>query len=200
MAKTESTFLNMVVVLTTITIIAGAALGLVYNITLEPIQAAAAAKQKAAIESVVPSFDELGTPFEVTINKGTPEEATLTIVPALKEGEQVGAAVESITKEGFAGEIKLMVGFDNSGVVQNYSVVQHGETPGLGSKMQEWFHMDKNRQSILGRNPATENFTVSKDGGDVDAITAATISSRAFLKAVNNAHKAYMSTLSSETK
>ena len=58
-------------------------------------------------------------------------------------------------------------------------------------KYLDWFKTDKNNQSIKGKNPATNNLTVSKDGGEVDAITAATISSRAFLEAVQSAYNAY---------
>ena len=70
---------------------------------------------------------------------------------------------------------------------------KHSETPGLGSKMQEWFRTDKNKQSVIGRTLTEDGLKVSKDGGDVDAITAATISSRAFLDAINRAYSAYKS-------
>ena len=73
----------------------------------------------------------------------------------------------------------------------NYSVLQHAETPGLGAKMQDWFSTDKGNQSIIGRAISADGLKVKKDGGDVDAITAATISSRAFLDAVNRAYSAY---------
>ena len=73
----------------------------------------------------------------------------------------------------------------------DYSVLQHAETPGLGAKLQEWFRADKNKQSVLGRTIPDGGLKVTKDGGDVDAITAATISSRAFLDAVNRAYSAF---------
>ena len=77
-----------------------------------------------------------------------------------------------------------MVGIKPDGTIINYSVLEHKETPGLGSKMQEWF---SSKGDIRGLSADKNNLTVSKDGGDVDAITAATISSRAFLDAVNRA-------------
>ena len=95
------------------------------------------------------------------------------------------------TKKGFSGEIRVIVGFDMDGKILNYSVLQHAETPGLGAKMQEWFRADKNKQSVLGRTIPDGGLKVTKDGGDVDAITAATISSRAFLDAVNRAYSAF---------
>ena len=85
-----------------------------------------------------------------------------------------------------------MVGFNIDGSIRNYRVLSHAETPGLGSKMEEWFRAGKGNQSILGKNPSTDNLTVKKDGGSIDAITAATISSRAFLDAIANAYAAYI--------
>lgn len=184
----------MVLVLTGITVLAGAALGYMQKLTAEPIAKATAAKQEEAIKMVAPEFDNspIAEKYEVTLKDGS----VITLFPAKKGGEPVGAAVESFTKSGFGGIIKVMVGFNQDGSVRNYTVLQHAETPGLGSKMQEWFRMDKssagdNYQSILGKNPSTDGMKVSKDGGRVDAITAATISSRAFLDAVQRAYEAY---------
>ena len=119
--------------------------------------------------------------------------ASLEAAVKKKDGELVGVAVESSTQKGFSGEIKVVVGFDVEGKLLNYSVQQHSETPGLGSKMQEWFRTDKNNQSVIGRTLTADGLKVTKDGGDVDAITAATISSRAFLDAINRAYSAYKS-------
>ena len=121
----------------------------------------------------------------------TADGDSLKIYPAKKGGETVGGAVESNTQKGFGGQIKVIVGFDMKGTILNYSVLEHAETPGLGAKMQEWFRMDKGQQSILGRAVPADGLKVVKDGGDVDAITAATISSRAFLNAVNRAYSAF---------
>lgn len=79
-----------------------------------------------------------------------------------------------------------MVGFNPDGTIANYSVLEHKETPGLGSKMDTWFTKN-NKGDVVGKNPGTNGLKVSKDGGEVDAITAATISSRAFLDAINRA-------------
>jgi len=74
----------------------------------------------------------------------------------------------------------------------NYAVLQHAETPGLGAKMTEWFKdVSRPRQSVVGRDLSQGPLSVSKDGGDVDAITASTITSRAFMEAVNRAYAAY---------
>lgn len=192
MAKLKSTLPNMLLSLTVICLVAGAILALVNQYTTGPIAASKAATLQNAIREVVPEFDN--NPTAEAFMAATPEGDSVKIYPALKAGTFVGAAVESFTKKGFSGEIKVIVGFDATGKLYNYSVLQHAETPGLGAKMQEWFRADKNKQSVLGRNLADGGLKVSKDGGDVDAITAATITSRAFLDAINRAYSAYTRT------
>ena len=101
-------------------------------------------------------------------------------------GHEDGVAIET-TVDGFGGQFRVMVGFDAEGNILGYEILEHQETPGLGSHMVHWFkNADKPGQNIIGRKAG--NLTVSKDGGDVDAITAATITSRAFLKAINQAY------------
>ena len=111
------------------------------------------------------------------------------VYPATKGGEYIGAAVEA-SAMGFGGELKVLVGFDAEGNVLNYSLLSHAETPGLGSKADVWFK-DGGKGDITGMNPGQAPLAVSKDGGQVDAITASTITSRAFLNAVNAAYAAF---------
>lgn len=174
--------------LTTICVVAGAILAGVNIYTTGPIAASKAAALQNAIREVVPEFDN--NPTEEAFMAATSEGDSLKIYPARKGGEFVGAAVESNTKKGFSGEIRVIVGFDATGKLYNYSVLQHAETPGLGAKMQEWFRMEGSR-SVIGKELSAGALKVTKDGGSVDAITAATISSRAFLDAVNRAYSAY---------
>ena len=182
----------MLLSLTIICVAAGAILAGVNMYTTGPIAASKAAALETAIKAVTPEFDN--KPSEDAYLAVTAEGDSLKIYPATKGGEFVGAAVESNTKKGFSGEIKVIVGFDKTGKLLNYSVLQHAETPGLGAKMQEWFSTDKNKQSVLGRNLADGGLKVTKDGRDVDAITAATITSRAFLDAGNRAYSAFAGT------
>lgn len=182
----------MLLSLTGVCVIAGAILAAVNEVTTEPIAKSKAATLENAIKEVTPEFDN--KPSEESYMVATSEGDSVRIYPAKKGGEFVGAAVESFTKKGFSGEIKIIVGFDSEGKIFNYSVLQHAETPGLGAKMQEWFRAEKGNQSILGRKIDSNGLTVKKDGGDVDAITAATISSRAFLDAVNRAYAAFSGT------
>jgi len=188
MKKLESNLKNMVGVLLSITVISALTLSSVYSVTKDPIEKSKTVKQQNAIKEVIPGFDHLATPEKISLNSGD----TLTIYKAYdKDNVFIGAAVESFSKKGFGGEIKVMVGFDKEGNIINYSVLEQKETPGLGTKMVDWFKTPIGNQDIRGKNPAKNNLTVKKDGGEVDAITAATISSRAFLDAIHNAYAAY---------
>ena len=189
MAKLKSTLPNMLLSLTGICLVAGAILAGVNEFTAGPIAVAKAAALEEAIKAVAPEFDN--KPTEEAYMAVTADGDSLKIYPAKKGSETVGGAVESNTSKGFGGVVKVIVGFDMEGKILNYSVLEHAETPGLGAKMHEWFRMEKGQQSILGRTIPDGGLKVSKDGGDVDAITAATISSRAFLDAVNRAYSAF---------
>ena len=82
-----------------------------------------------------------------------------------------------------------MVGFLPDGTIRNISVLEHAETPGLGDKMEK--KKSSWSEQFNGKNPESYKLQVTKDGGSVDAITAATISSRAYADAVDRAYKAY---------
>jgi len=187
MAKKESNFKNMVLTLFMVTFIASAALGYIYELTKGPIAASKLAKQNNAIKQVVPEFDN--EPGKESYKMGVDGD-TLEFFPAKNDGELVGTAVSTFTNKGFSGNFKLMVGFLPDGTIHNISVLEHKETPGLGDKMQK----SKSDWSVQfnGENPADFKLKVTKDGGDVDAITASTITSRAFCDAVERAYNAYM--------
>ena len=189
MAKLKSSLLNMFLSLTVVCVFVGGVLAGVNELTREPIANSKKLKLESAIKEVVPEFDN--SPTEEVYFGKVGEGDSLKIYPAKKEGQLIGVAVESNTMKGFSGEIRIIVGLDTDGDVINYAVLQHAETPGLGDKMDPWFKTDKNKQSIIGKNLSKGKLSVSKDGGEVDAITAATISSRAFLDAVNRAYAAY---------
>lgn len=186
----------MVVVLTTITALVGAILGSVYELTKLPIEMANNKAQEEAIKEVAPNYDNIPSEesYQIDINGNL-----VTIFPAKQNGEPVGAAVKASTKNGFGGEITVIVGFEQDGTIRNYRVLSHAETPGLGAKMDEWFRTDKNRQSIIGKHPQKNNLTVSKDGGEIDAITASTITSRAFLEVLRTAYAAYSNNTTVDT-
>ena len=176
----------MALALTGFSVVAGGLLGWVNDITTEPIAQANAKTLSDAIAVVVPEFDNnpAEAPEEVDLDGGI-----YKVYKATKGGEFVGAAVES-SSMGFGGEIKVLVGFDTEGNIKDYSLLAHAETPGLGSKAADWFKKGA-KGDITGKNPGQAPLTVSKDGGEIDAITASTITSRAFLRAINNAYAAY---------
>ena len=181
MKKLESTLKNMMLSLTCITIVAGAALAGVNMLTEATINAQKEAQKQAAISVVLPEHARIAEAEQV---------GDFVIYRAYDANDQyAGAAVQAVTN-GFGGKIKMMVGFDADNRIVNYAVLEQAETPGLGTHIVEWFkNTAKPGQNIIGRQ-ADGKMTVSKDGGDVDAITAATISSRAFLSAVNAAYAA----------
>ncbi len=185
MAKVESNFKNMTLTLLVISFVASAALGLVYQSTKEPIAKAQAAKINNAIKAVVPEFNN--QPIEESYTTEV-DGGTLTFYPAKKDGQLVGTAVKTFSKNGFAGLIELMVGFLPDGSIYKIAVVYHKETPGLGDKMDP--HKSNFSIQFEGKNPENFKLKVKKDGGDVDAITASTISSRAYCDAVSRAYNA----------
>ena len=186
MKKLESSFKNMVIVLSVVAVVAGLLLGYVNKLTAEPIAQANAKALSDAIALVVPGFDN-----EPAANPDTIEVdgVTYKIYKATKGDKFIGAAVES-SANGFGGALTVLVGFDADGKIIDYSLLSHAETPGLGSKAADWFKKG-GKGDITGKNPGDKPLTVSKDGGEIDAITASTITSRAFLNAVNAAYAAY---------
>lgn len=208
MALKDSTLKNLVIVLCGVALIASVTLGGMSEATKEPIAKAQMAKVVNGIKEVLPPFNN--NPVE-ECNEVQVENGTLMVYSAKQDGEWVGCAVESFAN-GFGGTVQVMVGFDAEGAVTGYTVLKHSETPGLGDKMVEWFKPPKEPERSLleklfgfsvptpeknsnvhGTRPGESPLVVSKDGGSIDAITAATISSRAFLKAVNLAYEGYAS-------
>lgn len=179
----------MFVSLTLICILSAAVLAGINEITKEPIALAKKAKLENAIREVVPGFNN--DPAEEMYKVALALNDTAIIYPAKKDGELIGVAVETVSMEGFNGEIRILSGLSAEGKIINYEILYHGETPGLGDKMDPWFKTAKNNQSILGENLSHRTLKLKKEGGSVDAITAATITSRAFLEAVNKAYIAF---------
>lgn len=179
MKKLKSSLTNMVLVLTLITIVAGSALAYVNYATEGQITKIKAENLAKGIKQV------MGVAADEQFDYTTEEAGDFTLYRSDR-----GTAVQSVTG-GFGGDLKVLVGFDNEGTVLGYTILEHAETPGLGAKAGEWFQKGA-KGDITGKSPSTTNFTVSKDGGDIDAITASTITSRAFLLAVQNAYDQLM--------
>jgi len=186
MAK-ESTLKNMVLTLFLVCLATSAMLGGAYILTKKPIENATIAKINNSILAVVPQFDNI--PSDEAFTKEL-DGVSYKVYPARKGDLTVGYAIESFSNAGFGGRISLMVGFDSEGNIFNVTVISHSETPGLGDKMVE----GKSDFSVQfkGKNPADFKLAVRKDGGDVDAITASTITSRAYCGALESAYKIFL--------
>ena len=190
MALPTSNFKNMFLALFAVTFVASAILGVANEATKTAIAKADLKQQDVAIAAILPPFAFLGNSYKLL----PPEETdSLQFFPAFaNDSTPIGTAVKSYSKKGFSGLITVMVGFTADGNISGFKILEHKETPGLGSRMALWFSdKTKSKQYVIGTNPEITNLTVVKDGGSIDAITAATISSRAFLESVRRAYKAW---------
>ncbi|MFP4064561.1 MAG: RnfABCDGE type electron transport complex subunit G [Bacteroidales bacterium] len=187
MAKKESTFTNMVLTLVLVAVAASFTLATVYNLTEEPIQRAREAARQEAISKVLHDFDTLETRSFMPVTGSDSLEFNLAFDSA---GELVGVAVATYTGMGYSGRIRAMVGFSPDGSIIDVVALEHAETPGLGDKI------EKNKSDwsnqFQGLDPAETTLEVQGDGGDIDAITAATITSRAYCDAIDRAFQTFM--------
>ena len=206
MKKLESNILNMAIVLTAIAVVAGGLLAWVNNVTSGPIEKI----NNQAIENGIKSVILGERDIKFRVEDPTEKEGFVFHNVYDMNDNLLGTAVESTDKNGFGGALKVMVGFDPEGVILGYTVLEHSETPGLGAQADGWFRQpatakaeqpaivnvllgapgEPGNHNIIGMNPGDDMMIVSKDGGAVDAITASTITSKAFLRAVNAAYKA----------
>lgn len=179
-AKKKNSLFNLTSTLLIIAGVAAFVLAEVYTVTLDPINDAKLKKKEAALKEVLPDFDKTS---EVRLK---PEDSndSLSMFIATKGVDTVGYAFETYTDKGFSGRFTFMIGFTSTGEIVNTKVLDHKETPGLGSKMTD----DKFKNQFNGKNPESYKLAVKKDMGEVDAITASTITSRAFCDGINRAY------------
>jgi electron transport complex protein RnfG len=188
MATREDSFKNMTITLLAITAVAAVMLGFVYKFTKDPIAQVKKDNLKKSINLVIPGADK-GTINEVSV---LPAEGgdTLFFYEVIVNDLRIGTAIKTYTDKAFSGRFTVMVGFDTVGNIIDNNVLDHKETPGLGDKTSKskspW------NEQFKGKNPGQFKLKVKKDGGDVDAITAATISSRAYCDALQRAFDAYV--------
>ena len=188
MAKLESNLKNMVLSLVFISMGMSAALGYVYLLTKEPIEKANKEKEVNAVKMVLPEFDNDPVKEMKTIDG-------LSFYPATKGGQFIGCAVNTFTDKAFSGKFTMMVGFLPDGTINKSVVLDQKETPGLGTKMKEpKFYSQFENKKFEGE------LKVKKDGGDIDAISAATITSRAYCDGINRAYKLFVTNFSDNAK
>lgn len=187
MEKLKSNMPNMVGVLTFVAVLCGGILAYMNNLTKPAIDEQAEKALNDGIAAVLKGDAGKKLAEPETIKRTVGGKELEYVIYAMENG----TAVQSTDPNAFGGNIKVLVGFDKEGNILGYTVLEHAETPGLGAKAPEWFQ-EGQPGCIVGKNPGKCNFTVSKDGGDIDAITASTITSRAFLRAVQEAYNTYM--------
>lgn len=168
----KSSFKNMALCLLAICLVCSSLLGGMYALTKEPIDKASALKNSAAIKEVLPASASVIEEDRTVEYDGKEYVYNLAYDEA---GEVVGCAL-NVSSDGFGGPLLIKVGFDMNGVIWNTKVLSQSETPGLGAKCKE----PKFADQFKGFDPSEKKLAVRKDGGDVDAITASTITSRAY--------------------
>ena len=174
---------KLTIVLTIICSLAATALALVYNITKDPIAYQQRLKKLKAIKAVQPNYDnEPDQDFvDLTTDKGADGNGNLTRFYITKKGGTPTGVVFMVSAVGYGGTIDLMVGLSPEGTITGVQVLKHTETPGLGAKITE----EKFLQQFTAKNVQNTNWSLKKEGGDIDQISGATISPQAVVKALN---------------
>lgn len=180
-------------ILTAFTLILGFVLGLVYEITKEPIAAAELATKQAAYQTVFAdavSFTDTDGVVIDDVNafvaeKGYADTISEVLTATDASGNELGYVFSVTANDGSQASITLSVGIRNDGTVNGYSITDIAETPGLGMKVEEEaFYSQFNDKKV-------DSFTVVKTApaadNEIEAVTGATISSKAIAGAVNAA-------------
>lgn len=192
--KQKNEFVQLGGILCAITLVVALALGAVNAVTAGPIAEQNAQKIKDSLENVMPGAEseQIDVPEGTTVTTETKNATSVTILSAYKmtkDGADAGYCVQ-VTPKGFGGVLTMIVGINADGTIAGAKVTSHSETPGLGAKSQA----DPNWITQYAGQTADGQLQVTKDGGTINAITGATITSRAVTDGVNTA-AAYVATL-----
>ncbi len=175
--------INMALRLSLICAIAAFALANVAEVTRGPIAASEARAQREAVEAVLPSFAKLAID---TLHAET--DAPALYFSGVGDEGPTGTAFKSASGLGYSGNIEIMMGVNPQGIISGVRVLSHAETPGLGAnyaapEMLDEFYKDR----LIG-----DNWKLKKDGGEVDAVTGATITGRAIADAIETGLQKYL--------
>ena len=177
---------KMIKVILTVAVVSGLMLSFVYLQTKEPIQNAQNKMISESMKEVVATeFDNNPYEEKLVVQRG---KEKFTIYPARKDGYVTSLILKTHSNKGYGGRLDVLVGFSLDGTVGNYKVIKHQETPGLGSRVND----DSFKKNIIGKKPDKETFKVRQDGGEIDAITGATITSRALIDAIQKVYRGYL--------
>ncbi len=189
MSKKESTFLNMTITLFVITMVAGVSLGFINDITKGPKAKAKLERKVNALKQVLAEFNN-NPVEEVKLIKSDLAKDSIEVYSGKMNDTPIGTAVIGSSEKGYSGLVKIMIGFNPDKSIKNIVVLEQKETPGLGTKMKG----DKFIRQFRGKKPSEFNLKPKKDGGDVDALTGATITTRAFGEAAQMAYDVFVET------
>ncbi len=179
---------RLIVALTITCLVSALALAAIHGLTEVPIQEQKRLAKMRAIQEVLPPFDN--DPVESTRqilleDNEVGAQKELTVYLGIKEGEITGLAFP-VFGEGYGGLIHVMVGINLQGKLSGVKVLEHLETPGLGAKIEEASFTDQFKGKSLDNSLLVNgNLAVKKDGGDLDALTGATISPRGVASAAS---------------
>lgn len=189
MSKSESTFLNMTITLFLITMVAGVSLGFINDITKGPKAKAKLERKVNALKQVLSEFNN-NPVEEVLMLKSDKAKDSIEVYSGTFDDKPIGTAIIGSSDKGYSGLVKIMIGFNPDESIKNIVVLEQKETPGLGTKMKG----DKFIRQFRGKKPSEFNLKPTKDGGDVDALTGATITTRAFGEAAQMAYDVFVKT------
>lgn len=198
MAASKSGFMKDALILFAITLVSGACLGFVYDLTKGPIEQATIEKNNKTYQevlSVANSFTEVeGSAEKIAEIADSGELAGLGFggveIESVLEGTDasgvvVGHVINSLSNDSYGGAVKISVGFDADGVITGVGIREISDTPGLGLKAKEPEYKDQ----FIGKN--ADSLVVTKNGAsadnEIDAISGATVTSNATTNAVNAA-------------
>ena len=185
MAKPSSQIFIIFKIIFVVSFLTAVFVGSIYHVTKKPIQEAQNKIIAESIKEIIPSeFDNNPFAEKITLKQ---DKERFTLYPARLEGYVTAIAMKSFSNKGYGGRLDVLVSFLLDGTIGNYKVIKHQETPGLGSKVND----ESFKKGIIGKNPASESFKVKQDGGEIDAITGATITSRALIDAIQKAYHGY---------
>lgn len=189
-------FVNAIVVLFAITVVMGAALGVVNDVTKEPIANTKAQAKLDAISRVYPDAVEIKEiqygPEEYEILSANVQEYTKTtafvdeiLVAVDREGNNIGYVITTTSPEGYGGNIQLMVGISFDGVIQGLEFLTINETVGFGLNAKEPEFINQ----FVGKEATLFEYTKqgATEANQIDAISGATITTAAVVDAVNMA-------------
>jgi electron transport complex protein RnfG len=187
--------------------IASFILAITFTCTEAPIKDAKLRATNEALKSVLPVFDNAPAKEELNIDCSGRE---VVFYPAKKDGRLVGVAASAVSPKGYSGNLRVIASMTPDGKIMTVIVTEKNETPGLGTVVTDrieqktiftLFKHENGKSGGLPPNPVLDSFhgkdvasapwKVKKDGGDIDSVTGATISSRAVTDAVNTIAEAY---------